>query len=96
MNHPYIIIIHEEHGLQISCMPTRKINLISDFAFPFKKKIIMVYVKLFTTLCFVGLYYVPNLIVMLFNFLYFVFIVGFHCKDCVLERKSMKTEAIED
>ena len=51
----------------------------------------MVYVKLFTTLCFVGLYYVPNLIVMLFNFLYLVFIVGFHCKDCVLERKSMKT-----
>ena len=96
MNDPYIIIIHEEHGLQISCMTTRKINLISDFAFPFKKKIIMVYVKLITTLCFVGLYYVPNLIVMLFNFLYFVFIVGFHCKDCVLERENMKTQAIED
>ena len=38
---------------------------------------------LFTTLCFVGLYSVPNLIVMLFNLLYLVFIVGFHCKGCV-------------
>ena len=38
MNDPYIIIIHEEHGLQISCMTTRKINLISDFPFSFKKK----------------------------------------------------------
>ena len=42
---------------------------------------------LFTTLCFVGLYSVPNLIVMLFNLLYHVFIVGFHCKGCVLERE---------
>ena len=48
---------------------------------------------LFTTLCFVGLYSVPNLIVMLFNLLYPVFIVGFHCKGCVLERESMKTQA---
>ena len=97
MNHPYIIIIHEEHELQISCMTTRKINLISDFPFSFKKIIIMVYVKLlFTTLCFVGLYSVPNLIVMLFNLLYLVFIVGFHCKGCVLERESMKTQVIED
>ena len=53
---------------------------------------------LFTTLCFVGLYSVPNLIVMLFNLLYLVFIVGFHCKGCVLEREreSMKTQATED
>ena len=42
---------------------------------------------LFTTLCFVGLYSVPNLIVMLFNLLYHVFIVGFHYKGCVLERE---------
>ena len=97
MNHPYIIIIHEEHELQISCMTTRKINLISDFPFSFKKIIIMVYVKLlFTTLCFVGLYSMPNLIVMLFNLLYLIFIVGFHCKGCVLERENMKTQAIED
>ena len=48
----------------------------------------MIFVKLlFTTLCFVGLYSVPNLIVMLFNLLYLVFIVGFHCKGCVLERE---------
>ena len=44
---------------------------------------------LFTTLCFVGLYSVPNLIVILFNFLYPVFIVGFHCKGCVLERERV-------
>ena len=42
---------------------------------------------LFTTSCFVGLYFVPNLIVMLFNLLYPVSIVRFHCKGCVLERK---------
>ena len=51
---------------------------------------------LFTTLCFVGLYFVPNLIVMLFNLLNSVFIVGFHCKGCVLERESIKTQATED
>ena len=51
------------------------------------------YVKLlFTKLCFVGLYSVPNLIVMLFNLLYHVFIVGFHCKGC----ESVKTQATED
>ena len=48
---------------------------------------------LFTTLCFFGLYFVPNLIVMLFNLLC---PVGFHCKGCVLEKKSMKTQANED
>ena len=42
---------------------------------------------LLTTFCFVGLYSMPNLIVMLFNLLYHVFIVEFHCKGCVLERK---------
>ena len=51
---------------------------------------------LFTTLCFVGLYFVPNLIVMLFNLLYPVFIVGFHCKGYVLKRESVKTQATED
>ena len=51
---------------------------------------------LFTTLCFVGLHSVPNLIVILFNLLYPVFIVGFHCKGCVLERECVKTQAIED
>ena len=35
---------------------------------------------------------------MLLNILYHVFIVGFHCKDCVLkrERESMKTQATKD
>ena len=51
---------------------------------------------LFTTLCFVGLYSVPNLIVMFFNLLYLVCIVGFHCKDCVLERESVKTQATKN
>ena len=38
----------------------------------------------------------PNLIVMLFNLLYAVFIVGLHCKGYVLERESVKTQATED
>ena len=44
---------------------------------------------------FVGFYFVPNLIVILFNLLYLVFVVGFDCKGCVLERESVKTQAIE-
>ena len=52
---------------------------------------------LFTTTCFVGFYSVPNLIVIIFNLLYPVCIVGFHCKGCVIERvvwrlKHLKTE----
>ena len=44
---------------------------------------------------FVGFYFVSNLIVIIFNLLYPVFIVGFDCKDYVLERESVKTQAIE-
>ena len=44
---------------------------------------------------FVGFYSVPNLIVIIFNLLYPVFIVGFDCKGCVLEKESVKTQAIE-
>ena len=44
---------------------------------------------------FVGFYSVPNLIVIIFNLLYPIFIVGFNCKGCVLERESVKTQAIE-
>ena len=52
---------------------------------------------LFTTICFVGFYSVPNLIVIIFNLLYHVCIVGFHCKGSVIERvvwrlKHLKTE----
>ena len=36
---------------------------------------------------FVGFNSVPNLIVILFNLLYPVFIVGFDCKGCVIERE---------
>ena len=49
----------------------------------------------FTNMYYVGFYSVPNLIVILFNFLYPVFIVEFDCKGCVLERESVKTQAIE-
>ena len=38
----------------------------------------------------------PNLIVILFNLLHPVFIVGFYCKGCVIEREYMKTQAIQD
>ena len=41
----------------------------------------------FTTMCFVGFNSVPNLIVILFNLLYPIFIVGFDCKGCVIERE---------
>ena len=53
-------------------------------------------------MCFVGFYFVPNLIVILFNLLYLVFIVGFNCKGCVIERERerervcVKTQTIED
>ena len=38
----------------------------------------------------------PKLIVIIFNLVYPVFIVGFNCKGCVLERESVKTQASED
>ena len=44
---------------------------------------------------FVGFYSVPNLIVILFNLLYPVFVVGIYCKGCVIVRESVKTQAIE-
>ena len=44
---------------------------------------------------FVGFYSMPNLIIIIFNLLYHVFIVGFDCKGCVLERENVKTQAIE-
>ena len=44
----------------------------------------------------VGFYSVPNLIIILFNLLYPIFIVGFDCKGCVIERECVKTQAIED
>ena len=44
---------------------------------------------------FVGFYFVPNLIVIIFNLLYPVFIMRFDYKDCVLERECVKTQAIE-
>ena len=47
-------------------------------------------------MCFVGFYSMPNLIVILFNLLYPVFIVVFNCKGCVIKRESVKTRAIED
>ena len=51
----------------------------------------------FIKMFFVGFYSVPNLIVILFNLLYPVFVVGFICKGCVLERERecVKTQAIE-
>ena len=45
---------------------------------------------------FVGFNFVKNLIVILFNRLYLIFIVGFNCKGCVIERECVKAQAIED
>ena len=40
-------------------------------------------------MCFVGFNFMPNLIVILFNLLYPIFIVGFNCKGCVKERECV-------
>ena len=45
---------------------------------------------------FCWLYSVPNLIVISFNRCTLYLIVGFNCKGCVIERESVKTQAIED
>ena len=37
-----------------------------------------------------------NLIIILLNLLYHVFIVELYCKGCVIEREYVKTQAIED
>ena len=37
----------------------------------------------------------PNLIVILFNLMCPVFVIGIYCKGCVIVRKSVKTQAIE-
>ena len=44
---------------------------------------------------FVGFYFVSNLIVILFNLIYPVFVVEIYCKGCVIVRESVKTQAIE-
>ena len=44
---------------------------------------------------FVGFYSVLNLIVIIFNLVYPVFIVGCDCKCCVLERECVKAQASE-
>ena len=44
---------------------------------------------------FVGFYFVSNSIVIIFNLMYLVFIVGIYCKGCVIVRESVKTQAIE-
>ena len=44
---------------------------------------------------FVGFYFVSSLIVILFNLMYPVFVVGIYCKGCVILRESVKTQAIE-
>ena len=45
---------------------------------------------------FVGFNSVTNLIIILFNLSYPVFIVGLYHKGCVIEREYVKTQAIED
>ena len=44
---------------------------------------------------FVGFYSVPNLIVILFNLMYPIFVVGIYYKGCVIVKESVKTQAIE-
>ena len=44
---------------------------------------------------FVGFYSVPNLIVILFNLMYHVFVVRIYCKGCVIVRKNVKTQEIK-
>ena len=44
---------------------------------------------------FVGFYSVPNLIVILFNLMYPVFVVGIYCKGCVIVRESVKLKQLK-
>ena len=44
----------------------------------------------------VGFYSMSNLIVILFNLMYPVFVVGIYCKGCMILRESVKTQAIEE
>ena len=37
----------------------------------------------------------PNLIIILFNLMYLVFVVGIYYKGCVMVRENVKTQAIE-
>ena len=43
----------------------------------------------------VDFYSMPNLIVILFNLMYPVFVVGIYCKGCVIASESVKTQVIE-
>ena len=47
-------------------------------------------------MCFVGFHSVPNLIVILFNLLYLVYLLWDLIVKVMWERKSVKTQAIED
>ena len=44
---------------------------------------------------FVSFYSMSNLIVILFNLMYPVFVVGIYCKSCMIVRENVKTQAIE-
>ena len=44
---------------------------------------------------FVGFYSMSNLIIILFNLMCPVFVVGIYCKGCVIVRESVKTQVIE-
>ena len=44
---------------------------------------------------FVRFYFVPNLIVILFNLMYPIFVVRIYYKGCVIVRESVKTQAVE-
>ena len=43
----------------------------------------------------VGFYSMSNLIVILFNLMYPVFVMGIYCKSCMIVRENVKTQAIE-
>ena len=44
---------------------------------------------------FVDFYSVPNLIVIMFNLMYPILFVGFHCKGFVRDRESVKTQGMK-
>ena len=44
---------------------------------------------------FCWLLFCADLIVILFNLMYHVFVVGIYCKGCVIVRESVKSQAIE-
>ena len=102
----YTSIVPVSRGVQVRSLntlyesvwkrPKVHLSFHNNHNLPIKVYECLKHVKLwFKNMYFVGFYSMSNLIVIIFNLLYLVFIVGFDCKGCVLKRENVKTQAIE-